>query len=138
MSEESTTRDLVERIRVIWEAADRADFDAVLEVFAPDAVWEVRAGGVFQGVEAIRRLFEDYYGAYAELDAEAEEILDVGNGVVLAVNLQKARMVGSTAHVETREVFVYEWDDGEVVRVTMYRDIDEGRAAAERLAAERA
>jgi hypothetical protein len=32
---------------------------------------------------------------------------------------------------------VYEWIEGVVVHVTMYRDIDEARAAAERLAAER-
>jgi hypothetical protein len=29
--DESTTPDLVERVRVILEAADRADFDAILE-----------------------------------------------------------------------------------------------------------
>jgi hypothetical protein len=33
-----------------------------------------------------------------------------------------------------REAFVYEWGEGVVVRVTMYCDIDEARAAAERLA----
>jgi len=39
MTEESTTPDLVEKVRVMLEAADRADFDAALAFYAPDAVW---------------------------------------------------------------------------------------------------
>jgi hypothetical protein len=45
--------------------------------------------------------------------------------------------VGSTAYVRTREAHVVESVEGMVVRLTVYSDIDEGRAAAERLAASR-
>ena len=137
MSEESTATDLVERVRVILEAADRADFDTILTFYAPDAVWELRAGGTFKGLAAIRGLWEDYYAAYEEFEIEVEELLDFGRGVILAINQQKARPFGSTADVRTREAFIYEWRDGLVVRVTMYGDIDQGRAAAERLAESR-
>jgi ketosteroid isomerase-like protein len=44
MSEESMTPDLVEHVRAILEAADRADFDSILAFYAPDAVWELGAG----------------------------------------------------------------------------------------------
>jgi ketosteroid isomerase-like protein len=138
MSKESTTPDLAELTRRIIAAADRADFDAILAHYAPDAVWSTRGAGSFVGVEAIRGLCEDYYGAYEELGIEAEEVLDFGGGVVLAVNRQSARPVGSTGHVRVREAFLYEWADGVIVRVTNYGDIDEAHAAAERLAESRA
>jgi hypothetical protein len=50
---------------------------------------------------------------------------------------QHARPIGSTAPVQAREALVTEWVEGWAVRVTVYLDIDEARAAAERLAEER-
>jgi hypothetical protein len=45
---------------------------------------------------------------------------------------------GGTAHVRTREAHVTEWTEGVVVKMmTVYTDIDEGRAAAARLAESR-
>jgi prophage DNA circulation protein len=57
--------------------------------------------------------------------------------VTFAVHRQHARPIGSTAPVQTREAQVTEWVEGRVMRVTAYLDIDEARAAAERLAEER-
>jgi len=137
MSEQSTSRDLVEHTRVILDAADRADFDAILKFYAPDAVWELRAGGTFRGVDAIRDLWEDYYRPYEEFGIDVEEVLDFGSGVILTVSQQNGRPLGSTAYIRTREAFIYEWSEGLVARVTTYDDIAEARAAAERLAASR-
>jgi ketosteroid isomerase-like protein len=135
--DESTSRDLVERTRVILDAADRADFDAILKFYAPDAVWELRAGGTFRGVDAIRDLWEDYYRPYEEFGIDVEEVLDFGGGVILTVSQQNGRPLGSTAYIRTREAFIYEWSEGLVARVTTYDDIAEARAAAERLAESR-
>jgi hypothetical protein len=57
-------------------------------------------------------------------------------GVVLAVVLQEGRPVGIAGHVQQREGWVYVWVGGLIARFTVY-DIDEARAAAERLAQER-
>jgi ketosteroid isomerase-like protein len=138
MSEESTTPDLVELTRRFFEAANRRDFDAVLSIFAADALWETPPLGTsFEGVAAIRGFFEDWTTAYDEHEFEPEEILDLGHGVVFAVARQDARPVGSTGCVQTRAVFISEWVERMIVRVTVYYDIDEARAAAERLAEER-
>src|ERR1700676_1670044 len=67
-----------------------------------------------------------------------EEILDFGKGVVLAVIHQSARPVGSTGQVRIRYAQLVVWREGLIVRTAYYGDIDEGRAAAERLAEERA
>ena len=67
----------------------------------------------------------------------AEEIRDLGDGVTFAVILQRGRVVGSSGSVQLRYASVAEWIDGLIVHNTTYTDIDEARAAAERLAQER-
>jgi hypothetical protein len=57
--------------------------------------------------------------------------------VTFAVNRHHALAVGSSAPIQAREAQVTEWEDGFVVRITVYIDIDADRAAAERLADER-
>jgi hypothetical protein len=66
-----------------------------------------------------------------------EQVRDLGYGVVFAVVGQKGHLIGSSASVEGRFAWVYQWVEGMVVRVTVYIDIDEARAAAERLAESR-
>src|SRR6476660_5520320 len=95
MSEESTTPDLVERVRSQCEAANRRDIDAVMSSFAVDAVFEGRAlGDNFEGRAAIRAFVEGWFGMYEELEFKLEEVHGLGNGVVLAVVLQDGRPAG--------------------------------------------
>jgi ketosteroid isomerase-like protein len=138
MSQESTTPDLVELVRRLDEAANRRDFDAVVSFYAPDAVWEGRASGMtVEGRTAIRGFGEDMTVAYEEFECWSEEILDLGNEVTFGVTRASGRPVGSTGRVELRTGIVAAWEEGLIVRVTTYDDIDEARAAAERLAKER-
>ena len=136
MSEESTTPDLVERSRRLIEAANRRDFDAILSFYAPDAVWEWSLA-THEGVAAIRGFWQDWFASYEELRLEQEEDLDLGNGVVFAVVIQRARLVGSSGEVRHRNALVAIWVEGLIERVRFYPDPDEARAAAERLAEER-
>jgi ketosteroid isomerase-like protein len=139
MPEESTTPDLVELVGDVFGAVNRRDFDAMLSHFAPDAVWEAAPLGVsFEGVAAIRGFFEDWIGSYDEFEMEPEEALDLGNGVVFSVSLQRGRPLGSTGVVQVRSGFVAVLVGGMIVQVMVYPDIDEARADAERLAEERA
>ena len=135
MAEESTTPDLVERARASIEAET---IEAAVSFYAPDAVWDASPWGmgVFEGQAAIRVFFEDWAGSYAGLEWAAEEIRDLGNGVTFAVVLQRGRVVGSDGSVQLRYASVAEWMDDLIVCNTTYTDIDEGRAAAERLASE--
>ena len=138
MPEQSTTPDLVELGNRFLEAANRRDFDAMMSFFAPDAVWEMTALPMaFEGVAAIRGFWQDWFASYEELWSEQEEALDLGNGVGFSVVIQKARLVGSRSDLRLRLGVVGEWVDGLIVRATFYYDIDEARAAAERLAEER-
>jgi hypothetical protein len=54
--------------------------------------------------------------------------------VVFAVFRQNARPVGSTGEVQMRQAAAIRWVEAVVVTLMLYPDIDQGRAAAERLA----
>jgi ketosteroid isomerase-like protein len=139
MSEESTTPDLVELLRRRVDAVNRGDIDAMTSFLASGAVWDSTPMGmeVYEGRQAIRRFFEDWWGSYETYQAEAEEILDLGEGVTFAVIIFNARPIGSGGDVRFRYGVVTEWVEGVVVRDTNYTDIDAARAAAEQLAESR-
>jgi ketosteroid isomerase-like protein len=139
MSEESTTLDLVERQRRLTEAAGGRDLDALIAFYAPDAVYDMSPVGMgtFEGQAAVRKFVEDWFASYEEFGLEAEETLDLGNGVGFRVLSQTGRPVGSSGEVRLRYATVSVWEDGKLARITNYGDIDEARAVAERLAAER-
>jgi hypothetical protein len=138
MTEESTTPDLrllVQRV----SGVKRNEVEDLMSFFAADSVWDMSRGGfgVIEGREAIRGFFEEWWAAYEDHESEAEEIQDLGNGVAFAVFVQRGRPVGSTGWVEFRDARVMIWAGGLIERTTAFLDIDEARAAAERLARER-
>jgi len=138
MAEESTTPDLVALTRLAFEAANQRDIDAVMSFFAPDAVFEGRAlGDIFEG-HAIRAFVEGWWGSFAEVRYQVEGFVVLDDGVVLAVVNQEGRPFGVDGQVHQREGWAICWSvDGLIRRVTVHADIDEARAAAERLAKER-
>jgi ketosteroid isomerase-like protein len=138
VSEESTTPDLAELNRRRVEAWNRGDVDEVMSFFAPDAVWEGLAGDErLRGLTAIRGVVEDLYRPYEEFEMEMEEFCDLGNGVGFSVAVQKGRLVGASGLIQMRFATVALLEGDLIKRITFYTDIDEARAAAERLAQER-
>ena len=114
-------------VRLIWRGVGHGP-ESVLEW---TTISTVRKGSVIN---------IEYFWDHAEaLKAVGlEEFLDLGSGVTLAVVLQRARLVGSSAFVELRYGAVITWVDGLAQRWAVYGgDIDDARAAAERLAQER-
>jgi ketosteroid isomerase-like protein len=139
VSEESTASDLTELLRRGVEAASRGDNDALLALYSPDAVWDMsQVGmGVFVGRGAIRGFFEEWQGAYEDYEIAVEESHDLGGGVLFTVSVQKGRPLGSDGVVHLRQAWVTLVKDSVVTHLTTYQNIDEARAAAERLAGER-
>jgi ketosteroid isomerase-like protein len=139
MSEESTTPDLMELQRRVTDAANRRDLDAIMAFYAPHCVYDMSPTGmgVFEGQARARGFIADWWGAFDECEFEAQETLDLGNGVGFRVLIQRGRPVGSSGQVELHYAAVSAWEDGKIVRMANYNDIDAGRAAARRLAEER-
>jgi ketosteroid isomerase-like protein len=139
MSEESTTPDLVERMRLVVDAASRRDLDTLMTFYASDAVLDFSDSGMgtYEGVDAVRALIEDWVSIYESYETVADEILRLGENVILTINTQTARLPGGSGSVRLHDAYVFLFEDGLIARHTAYRDIDEARAAAERLAEER-
>jgi len=139
MPEEPTSPDLVDLTRRTLEVANRRDFDARMSFYSLDAVWDMSPMGLgrYEGAAAVRGFFEDWIGACEEWAMEPEGILDVRSGVTLAVFIQNARLAGSGGYVRLRYAATAVWVNGRIAETMNYTDIDEARAAAERLAEER-
>jgi ketosteroid isomerase-like protein len=135
--------DLEELFRRFIAALNRRDYEAALALWAPDAVLDLSPVGLDvvetspTGHEAIRKFWEEVAATFADWEVEVEEIVELGNGVTLSVFSQRGKPRGSSALVEMRYAGVAQRKDELIERSTLYLDIDEARAAAERLAKER-
>jgi ketosteroid isomerase-like protein len=139
MPEESTTPDLEELLRRSVEAVNERDYDRAMTIFAPGAVSDTSPIGLgaYEGREAVREFFEDWIGTFEEWEVELEEVRDLGNGVVFYVQVHRGRPSGGTGFIELRHGYTATWAHGLVEVIVVQADIDEARAAAERLAQER-
>ena len=140
MAEESTTPDLEESVRRTIEALNRRDFAAALSLYAPDVVVElvsVLEGGPLIGHEALRKFWRDLTESFQDFEFQGEDFNNLGSGLTFGVLVQRGRPHGSDRFIETRMGVVATWRDGRIAHARMYQDVDEARAAAERLAQER-
>jgi ketosteroid isomerase-like protein len=132
------TPDPVELTRRVYASLNDRDFDSVVCMFAPASVWDVSDWGlgIHTGLPAIGRFLKDWFGSMDEYEVHVEELHDLGNGVVRVVVEQVARPAGSRGLLRVRSAPVFVWTAGRISQVTLYRDIDKARAAAQRLAEE--
>jgi ketosteroid isomerase-like protein len=136
VSQESTTPRLVERARLAIDAIGDHDLDAAMSFYAPHAVVEAVVGR-FEGLAAIRGFLDEWLGSYEEFQAEAEEVIALGNGVLVRCVRDGGPPGREQRSVQLRFAVAAEWADGVMVRIISTPEIEEGRAAAERLAEER-
>ena len=136
MAEEPTTFDLAELARRFCECLERRDYDAALGFFDLNPTWDMSemGMGIFEGRVPVRGLLEDWNGSYDEWEIELENLLDLGNGVVYAVVMERARPTGSTGRVPLRYAAVVVFAENLIAGAKTYADIDEARAAGERFA----
>src|SRR4051795_2104040 len=139
MSEESGTPDLIALTRDVTGIANRHDLDAAMSFFAADAVLDMSDLGIgtFDGAIASRSFVEEWWETWGDHLIELEELVDFGHGGVFSRVREDGRLTGSDGHVEQRRGWVLVWVQGMIEMYAIYRDIDEARAAAERLVEER-
>jgi hypothetical protein len=134
----STTPDLVEPTRLGFAAFNRGDLGAYT---SPDIVLDTAGYGMgtFEGQEAAEGFLKDWTSSFEDLTVEPDEILDLGQGVVLTLYHQEGRPIGASNYVRVRSAMVQLWVGGVTVRNTIYREteIEEARTAAKQLAEER-
>jgi ketosteroid isomerase-like protein len=136
MGAERATEDVLALTRSVYAALNAGDFETVASMFGETSAWDVSRWGLgtHAGIKAIRRFLDDWFGSLDAYRVEVEEMHDLGGGVVLAIVTQVARQAGSSGLLRVRSAPVYSWVEGRIALVTLYPDIDEGRAAALRAA----
>ena len=136
MPDEPTTADPEELTQRFVDALNVGDIDVAMNLYASDVVVE-GAMQTLEGRDAVRGWTQDWRDAFDDFELTTEEVRDLGNGVTFGVSISRGRPRGGAGWVQFRYGVVNTWVDGLVRRSTFYLDIDEARAAAERLAQER-
>ena len=118
------SRDNVEIVRRVWEAAERRDDQAVFALYDPAIVWDSRflgpiEGGLYRRHEGVRKFFSDWLGAFESYRAEAETFIEAGDKVVVGYRVS-GRGKGSGVEIEMARWNVYGIRNGLVIRVDIF------------------
>jgi ketosteroid isomerase-like protein len=105
----------VEQLRRGYEAFNRGDYEAVLELMHPDVEVhdrpEVPDPRDYEGLEGAREAFAGVIEMFAEYEIEPVEFID-GEEHVVVVLLQRGRGMASGVDVESEIVHVWTVRDG--------------------------
>jgi ketosteroid isomerase-like protein len=122
----------VDTLSASYEALNRGDVDAAMEVLAEDAVWHESDAlpdtGVYEGREAIRSFLTDFLASWERFHQTVEETREAGDRVAVLIHLE-ARGRGSSAEVDARYAHVWTMAGGVGVRVDAYYDREEALSA---------
>jgi ketosteroid isomerase-like protein len=92
------------KFRAGWEAVNREDIPAVLDLLDPDIVWDMSCGfldgPVYHGHAGVRQFFADVAKLWDEFRLEATRIVERPNGVAV-LGHWAARGKGSDAPVQS-------------------------------------
>ena len=131
MSEEN-----VDIVRRGFEAGNRRDVEALIEVLDREVEWHSALlmslegeAAVYRGHEGIREFFRDLDGLFDKLHAEYPEIRDLGDRVV-GIGRISMRGKGSGAQTESPLVTVVDLKNGKAIRVQTYLEHNEALEAA--------
>jgi ketosteroid isomerase-like protein len=124
----------VDTVRRMYAAFHGGDAAAALDHFDGDVVLDATRrldGGVARGRDALASTIANWVGAFDDWHEHIEELHEVG-ARVLVVLTQHGRGKGSGIEIHTRYATLFEMGGGKIVHMTLYPDVEEARAAAER------
>jgi ketosteroid isomerase-like protein len=109
------TQENVEAARRCIEAYRSGDYDGALEYLAPDVVWEIGQELPARGPDEVREVWRRWDAEWEELETEADEIIDAGDRLVVAV---RYRGRGRVSGVEVNDLIfeVHTLRDGRCIR----------------------
>ena len=122
------SREHVERIKAGFEAHNRGDVDALVELYDPEAVFETLLLGTHHGNEAIRLIYEENQKTLAGYDVVPVELIDGGDKVVAVVQAVGAGPVSEIA-LDDGFAFVFTFNGERVVREQAFRNKEEALEA---------
>jgi ketosteroid isomerase-like protein len=122
MSEEN-----VEVVRNSLIAYAERGLDAVTQFWDADINWRAIEGapddvGEMHGREAVRRYLQEWIDVFDNVTNVPEELIDLGDDRVLAMQHATGRAKGSGVETEIRYAVIYTVRDGKIVRGREYID----------------
>jgi ketosteroid isomerase-like protein len=128
------SKEPLETVTRVWEAAQRRDTDALFALYDPAIVWQVHYGpielrGVYHGHEGVRQLFKQWREPFETYEEEPGVFIDAGDNVVVEIRLS-GRGKTSGVEVEMPRWMMYTIRDGLVIRVDIFETKAEALEAA--------
>ena len=125
----------VELVRKGIDAFNKGDFEAMLQLGNADEFeydWSRSRGpnrGIYRGVEGLREFITDQWSTFEEVRLEAHEFIPRGEHVVVTATTHGRGRQGVTVTAKSAQLYTFE--NGRLVRITLYQDREEALAAAE-------
>jgi hypothetical protein len=110
----------------------RRDWDAAMSAYDEGVVLDqtrLPDGGVYHGHEGVRAFFNQWFGAWDDLEIQPERMIDRGDQVVVILRLAGTGR-GSGAKVAMRAADIWTVKDGKIVRLVGYPVASEALEAA--------
>jgi ketosteroid isomerase-like protein len=131
-TEQAMSRENVEVVRAVYDAFNRADADAILELAHPTVSVEdhgVIDGATYEGREGVVRFLAFQAEAFNAQSAELEELIETGHAIVASIRL-RGQGPRSGVPLEGRFSHVWQIADGTVRRLRVYASRQEALEAA--------
>lgn len=110
----------IPRVEAFVEAFNKRDIDAVMDFFAPDAVYHNMPGPPVSGTEAIRKVIESFVGPAETIDWENLAVAETGEKVLTE---RIDRFVIGGKKVELPVMGAFEFSNGKIAAWRDYFDM---------------
>jgi ketosteroid isomerase-like protein len=125
----------VEIVRRVIDAISRGDIDAASGLVSADLEADLSnsrgpLSGVYRGREPIRRFLRSFLDAWASLEWEPDELIEIGGDGVLTVSRLRMRGQESGVEVNAGGAAIWTVRDGEVAVVRLYQSKADALEAA--------
>lgn len=119
----------VERVKAGFEAHNRGDLEFLVELYAPDVVFETLLLGTHHGNEAIRVIYAENQKNMDGYDVVPVELIDSGDKVVAVAQMKGA---GASSEIALGDAFafVFTFEGDRVIREQAFRNKEEAMEAA--------
>ena len=119
------SRENVEIVRRAYEAWNRGEPEAAVELLSPEIDWHLPANfpdaGSWRGRDEVVQGLASLSGSWSELHIDVKELIDAGDRVVALVRFQgQAAITGLDLKGVNVDASVWTLRDGKVVEVQMY------------------
>jgi len=123
----------VDKVRAAIDAFNRRDINAMIELAGDDFEydWSRSRGpnaGVFHGTAGFFEFVSDQWSTFDEVRLEVHEYIPRGNHVVVTATVHGRGRQG--VPVSATSAHLYTFEDGRLVRITLFQEREEALAAA--------